>query len=209
MRSLACDPDSGCACGGIPDDCLAGNRGSENRPCDYLEGSWPEHRSSIRTRNAEHARTAGRIVRSWRDRRGVSQLALAMEACISQKHLGFIESGRAVPWRDMVVHLAGVLDMPLRERNALLLAAGYAPLYQDRSLTDPAMAHARAEVERVLKAHEPFPALAVDPALEHRRRQRFSDAASGRSRSRRSFPMMRPPRRRCAKVRPRCGWRAS
>jgi transcriptional regulator with XRE-family HTH domain len=68
--------------------------------------------------------TAGRIVRSWRDRLGISQLALATEARISQKHLSFIESGRAAPSRDMVVHLAGVLDMPPRERNALLLAAG-------------------------------------------------------------------------------------
>ena len=105
---------------------------------------------------------AGRIVRSWRDRRGISQLALATEARISQKHLSFIESGRAAPSRDMVVHLAGVLDMPLRERNALLLAAGYAPLYKDRPLTDPALARAQAGVERLLTAHEPFPALALD-----------------------------------------------
>ena len=106
--------------------------------------------------------TAGRIVRSWRDRRGISQLALAAEARISQKHLSFIESGRAAPSRDMVMHLSGVLDMPLRERNALLLTAGYAPLYRDRPLTDPALTHARAQVERLLKAHEPFPALALD-----------------------------------------------
>ena len=106
--------------------------------------------------------TAGRIVRSWRDRRGISQLALATEARISQKHLSFIESGRAAPSRDMVVHLAEVLDMPLRERNALLLAAGYAPLYKDRPLTDPALTHARAGVERLLAAHAPFPALVLD-----------------------------------------------
>ena len=106
--------------------------------------------------------TAGQIVCSWRDRRGISQLALATEARISQKHLSFIESGRAAPSRDMVVHLAGVLDMSLRERNALLLAAGYAPLYKDRPFTDPALARARAGVERLLTAHAPFPALALD-----------------------------------------------
>ena len=105
---------------------------------------------------------AGRIVRSWRDRRGISQLALATEARISQKHLSFVESGRAAQSRDMVVHLAGGLEMPLRERNALLLAAGYAPLYKDRPLTDPALARAQAGVERLLTAHEPFPALALD-----------------------------------------------
>src|SRR5579871_2847497 len=107
---------------------------------------------------------AGRIVRFWRDRRGISQLVLATEAQISQKHLSFIESGRAAPSRDMVMHLAHVLDMPLRERNALLLAAGYAPLYRDRPLSDPALARARTEVERLLAAHMPFPALAVDRA---------------------------------------------
>ena len=134
----------------------------ESQRRDYLTGSWPWGCPPYVGGMQSAPDTAGRIVRSWRDRRGISQLALATEARISQKHLSFIESGRAAPSRDMVVHLAGVLDMPLRERNALLLAAGYAPLYKDRPLTDPALARARAGVERLLAAHAPFPALALD-----------------------------------------------
>lgn len=104
----------------------------------------------------------GPLVRAWRERRRLSQLALACEADISQRHLSFIESGRATPSRDMVLRLAERLDVPLRDRNALLLSAGYAPLYPDRTLDDPALAAARAAVERVLAAHEPYPALAID-----------------------------------------------
>lgn len=92
----------------------------------------------------------------------MSQLDLASEANISQKHLSFIESGRAAPSRDMIVHLADHLDVPLRERNILLLSAGFAPIYRERAINDPALVRARATVEQVLKAHEPFPALAVD-----------------------------------------------
>lgn len=101
-------------------------------------------------------------MRSWREQRGLSQLALACEANISQKHLSFIESGRAAPSRDMVLHLAEHLDIPLRERNTLLLMAGYAPIFRDRPITDPALEPARAAIDRVLKAHEPYPALTVD-----------------------------------------------
>jgi transcriptional regulator with XRE-family HTH domain len=104
----------------------------------------------------------GDLVRAWREQRRMSQLALASEANISQKHLSFIESGRAAPSRDMIVHLADHLDVPLRERNVLLLSAGFAPIYRERAINDPALARARATVEQVLKAHEPFPALAVD-----------------------------------------------
>jgi transcriptional regulator with XRE-family HTH domain len=104
----------------------------------------------------------GDLVRRWRRQRGLSQLHLAVEADISQKHLSFIESGRASPSRDMVLQLAEHLDVPLRERNALLLAAGFAPIFRDRPLTDPALARALATVERLLKAHEPYPALTVD-----------------------------------------------
>ncbi|PWW03413.1 helix-turn-helix protein [Hoeflea marina] len=92
----------------------------------------------------------------------MSQLALASEAEISQKHLSFIESGRARPSRDMVLHLAEHLDVPLRERNALLLGAGFAPAYVERDLDSPELAGARAAIGQVLKAHEPFPALTVD-----------------------------------------------
>jgi transcriptional regulator with XRE-family HTH domain len=108
------------------------------------------------------AASVGGLVRSWREQRQLSQLALATEAEISQKHLSFIESGRSAPSREMVLHLADHLDVPLRERNAMLLAAGYAPTYRERPLGDPALERARAAVERVLKAHEPYPALAVD-----------------------------------------------
>lgn len=92
----------------------------------------------------------------------MSQLDLALDAEISQKHLSFVESGRSLPSRDMVLTLAERLDVPLRERNVLLLAAGYAPLFPERTLDDPAMQAARAAVEMVLKVHEPFPALAID-----------------------------------------------
>jgi transcriptional regulator with XRE-family HTH domain len=108
------------------------------------------------------AMTAGNLVRVWRERRRLSQLALAAEADISQRHLSFIESGRATPSRNMVLRLAEHLEVPLRDRNALLLSAGYAPLYPERRLDDPALAAARAAVERVLAAHEPYPALAID-----------------------------------------------
>ena len=124
-------------------------------------GASPTHKSP----GMQEARTPiGRMVRSWRERRRVSQLALAAEAQVSQRHLSFIESGRASPSREMVARLANSLDLPLRERNALLLAAGYAPAHRDRPLDDPALEHARAGVERLLKLQEPFPALALDRA---------------------------------------------
>src|SRR5579859_7998040 len=104
----------------------------------------------------------GGIVRDWRERRRLSQLNLAVEAEISQRHLSFIESGRSAPSREMLLRLAVHLDIPLRERNAMLLAAGFAPVFPDRSLADPSLALAKAAVERVLNAHEPFPALAFD-----------------------------------------------
>ncbi len=107
-------------------------------------------------------RTAGDHVREWRRRRRLSQLDFALDAGISQKHLCFIETGRAHPSRDMLLRLAGELGVPLRERNAMLLAGGYAPVFAERSLDDPALAPARAAIELILKGHEPYPALAVD-----------------------------------------------
>ncbi|MBZ9674827.1 helix-turn-helix domain-containing protein [Mesorhizobium sp. ES1-1] len=106
--------------------------------------------------------SAGGLIREWRTRRRMSQLDLAMEAEISQRHLSFVESGRAAPSREMVLHLAEQLSIPLRHRNRLLLAAGFAPSFSERSLGDATMAPAMAAVEMVLKGHEPFPALAVD-----------------------------------------------
>ena len=101
-------------------------------------------------------------LRHWRTRRRLSQLDLAQEAEVSTRHLSYVETGRAAPSREMVLRLAERLDVPLRERNALLVAAGFAPMYRQRSLDDPAMAAARRAVDLVLKGHEPFPALAVD-----------------------------------------------
>jgi transcriptional regulator with XRE-family HTH domain len=92
----------------------------------------------------------------------LSQLALALKADVSQRHLSFVESGRSQPSRDFVLHVAEHLDLPLRERNRLLLSAGYAPVFPERSLDDPALATARSAVERVLRGHEPYPALAID-----------------------------------------------
>lgn len=108
------------------------------------------------------SRTVGDLLREWRQRRRMSQLLLAAEADISTRHLSFVESGRAVPSREMVMHLAERLDVPLRARNTLLVAAGYAPLFRERPLTDPQLAAAREAVELVLKGHEPYPALAID-----------------------------------------------
>jgi len=105
---------------------------------------------------------AGEYLRTWRQRRRMSQLEFALEADISQRHLSFLESGRSIPSRDMLMHLAERLEVPLRERNAMLLAAGYAPAYAERSLEDPAMEAARQAIDLVLKGHEPYPALAVD-----------------------------------------------
>ncbi|WP_246683903.1 helix-turn-helix domain-containing protein [Labrys sp. KNU-23] len=92
----------------------------------------------------------------------MSQLDFALEAEISQRHLSFMESGRSKPSREMVLHLAERLEVPLRERNALLLAAGYAPVFQERGLDDPALAPAREAIDLVIGGHEPYPALAVD-----------------------------------------------
>jgi transcriptional regulator with XRE-family HTH domain len=104
----------------------------------------------------------GELLRSWRRRRGLSQLQLSLSAAISARHLSFIETGRAHPSREMTLHLAERLEIPLRERNNLLLAAGFAPIYRERALTDEEMAPARKAIERFLRAHEPYPALIVD-----------------------------------------------
>ena len=106
--------------------------------------------------------TIGQHLREWRQRRRMSQLGLALEADISTRHLSFLETGRARPSREMVLHLAEQLDVPLRERNVLLVSAGYAPLFPERRLDDPALAAARAAVDQVLTGHEPYPALTVD-----------------------------------------------
>ena len=107
-------------------------------------------------------RPVGDLLREWRQRRRMSQLMLATEAQISTRHLSFVESGRAQPSREMLMHLAEQLDVPLRARNALFVAAGYAPLYAERALNDPQLDAAREAVQLVLRGHEPYPALAID-----------------------------------------------
>ena len=107
-------------------------------------------------------RSIGEHLRDWRQRRRLSQLDLALEAEISTKHLSFLETGRAQPSRDMVLRLAEELDVPLRERNVLLVSAGYAPVFSQRALDDPALQAARKAVDLVLKGHEPYPAIAID-----------------------------------------------
>jgi transcriptional regulator with XRE-family HTH domain len=107
-------------------------------------------------------RPIGELLREWRERRRLSQLALALDAEVSTRHLSFLETGRARPSREMLLRLSERLDVPLRERNTMLLAAGFAPAYPERALDDPALEVARSVVDRVLAGHEPFPALAVD-----------------------------------------------
>lgn len=104
----------------------------------------------------------GDLLRGWRRRRRLSQLELALAAEVSQRHLSFLESGRAAPSREMVLRLAEQLAVPLRERNILLAAAGFAPFYRERALEDPDLAAARKAVELILEAHLPHPALAID-----------------------------------------------
>jgi transcriptional regulator with XRE-family HTH domain len=106
--------------------------------------------------------TAGVLLRQWRQRRRLSQLDVASRSAVSARHLSFIETGRARPSREMVLHLAQRLDVPLRERNRLLLAAGYAPGFSEHSLAEREMTSVRGAVERLLRAHEPYPALVVD-----------------------------------------------
>lgn len=101
-------------------------------------------------------------LRYWRGRRGFSQLKLATEADISQRHISFLESGRSQPSRELILKLGLVLDVPLRHRNAMLLAAGFAPAYQERNLTDPEMAAVRQALEFMLAQAAPYPALVVD-----------------------------------------------
>jgi transcriptional regulator with XRE-family HTH domain len=107
-------------------------------------------------------RPAGELLRGWRQRRRLSQLDLALEADVSTRHVSFLETGRAQPSREMLLRLAERLEIPLRDRNTLLVAAGYAPVYPERSLDDPALRAAREAVDLVLAGHEPYPAIAVD-----------------------------------------------
>jgi transcriptional regulator with XRE-family HTH domain len=104
----------------------------------------------------------GSHLRQWRQRRRLSQLDLAVGADISTRHLSFLETGRSSPSREMILRLAEQLEIPMRERNVLLVAGGYAPMFPERALSDPALAPARAAIDLVLEGHKPYPAFALD-----------------------------------------------
>jgi transcriptional regulator with XRE-family HTH domain len=106
--------------------------------------------------------TLGQLLKQWRSRRALSQLDLALAAHTTQRHVSFIESGRAAPSREMVLRLAAPLGLPLRQQNALLLAAGYAPAWRERALSAPDMQAVDRALDHMLAQHEPFPAFVVD-----------------------------------------------
>jgi transcriptional regulator with XRE-family HTH domain len=109
-----------------------------------------------------HTRSVGNHLKTWRQRRRLSQLDLATEARISARHLSFVETGRSAPSREMILHLAEQLQIPMRERNVLLVAAGFAPSFPERSLDDPALSVVRGAIDIVLQGHKPYPAFAID-----------------------------------------------
>src|SRR5437667_5493360 len=106
--------------------------------------------------------SVGPLLREWRKRRRLTQLELALDAGISARHLSFVETGRSKPSPEMVLLLAEQLEVPFRERNQLLLAAGHAPAFAERPLDDPELAPVREALDRILTAHEPYPAVVVD-----------------------------------------------
>jgi transcriptional regulator with XRE-family HTH domain len=106
----------------------------------------------------------GALLREWRDRRRLTQLELALEAGVSARHLSFVETGRSKPGREMLLSVAEQLEIPFRERNQLLLAAGHAPAFPERSLDGPELAPVREALELILTGHEPYPAVVVDRA---------------------------------------------
>ncbi len=112
--------------------------------------------------STQSTQSIGELLREWRQRRRMSQLDLASEAEISTRHLSFLETGRSLPSREMLLHLAEQLEVPLRERNVLLTTAGFAPLFLERALHDPGLQAARQAIDLVLAGHEPYPALAID-----------------------------------------------
>ncbi|MEU2720241.1 helix-turn-helix domain-containing protein [Streptomyces smyrnaeus] len=114
------------------------------------------------TEEPEGTPTIGVLLRDWRERAGLSQLELALRADSSARHISFIETGRTAPSRDMVLKLATTLDVPIRERNTLLLSAGFAPAFAATPLDDPALDQVRGALERMVAAYEPYPALVLD-----------------------------------------------
>src|SRR3954452_19909022 len=125
-------------------------------------GVMPFARGAAYARRMSSAPPVGVLLRDWRQRRRLSQLDLALEAGVSTRHLSFVETGRARPSPEMVLHLADELEVPLRERNRLLLAAGYAPVYEERALDEPEMQPVHDAIQLVLDGHDPYPAITVD-----------------------------------------------
>lgn len=107
-------------------------------------------------------RTVGQLLREWRERRRLSQLDLSIRADISTRHLSFVETGRSRPTSEMILRLTDQLEVPLRERNSLLLAGGYAPAYPEHGLDEPALARVRAALRQVLTGHQPYPAVLIN-----------------------------------------------
>jgi transcriptional regulator with XRE-family HTH domain len=123
-----------------------------------MNGAQAERRQA----GAPAANAVGRLLKEWRGRRGFSQLDLAVAARTTQRHLSFVESGRAMPSREMVLRLAATMDLPLRQQNVLLLAAGYAPAWRERDLSTPELAVVNKALDYMLAQHEPYPAFVVD-----------------------------------------------
>jgi len=126
-----------------------------------------------------HPTDIGELLQYWRKTRQLSQLALATEAEVSPRHICFLETGRARPSRDMVLLLASVLDVPLRERNALLLSAGFAPMYSEASLDAPELSSVRVALEAILRQQEPFPAVVMNRSWDIVRTNRAADRFFG------------------------------
>jgi transcriptional regulator with XRE-family HTH domain len=118
--------------------------------------------SALTVTDQQQGGELGALLRHWRERRGKSQLDLSLDAGVSQRHVSFVEIGRSLPSRQMLLDLAQALDMPLRDRNSLLLAGGYAPIYPDGDWNAPEMARITGALERMLRQHEPYPALVMD-----------------------------------------------
>lgn len=110
--------------------------------------------------------TVGALLREWRERRRLSQLDLASRAAVSTRHLSYVETGKSRPSRELVLHLSDELGVPLHERNTLLMAGGYAPVYRETPIDDPEMEPVRRALERVLRGHEPYPAVVVNRRWE-------------------------------------------
>src|SRR6201995_1112411 len=117
---------------------------------------------STMTLRVPETRPVGQLLREWRERRRISQLDLSIQADISARHLSFVETGRSRPTPGMILRLSEQLDVPLRERNTLLLAGGYAPAYPEHSLDEPEMTRLRVALRQILTGHEPYPALVVN-----------------------------------------------